>query len=135
MTQLIISGSVPSKKNSRQNFTRGNRVMSVPNAAYMKWQREALKELATQAISSGLTAITEYPVKMSCKFYVVNLVHRDLDNMLASVLDVLKTEKKKGVIVRQGIIEDDSWRYINPITISVVGVDKENPRVEITIRS
>lgn len=131
MIQLTISGSVPSKKNSRQNFVRGNRVMSVPNQAYMKWEREALRELGVQAKSLKLAPITEYPIAMRCEFQVKDLVHRDLDNMLASVLDVLKTEKKKGEVVRQGIIEDDSWRFINPIHVQVSGVDKENPRVTI----
>lgn len=126
--QLTISGSVPSKKNSRITTASGR---SFPNKTYMAWEKDALTQLALQKWEP----ITKYPVQLTVVFYVKDRVHRDLDNMLSSILDVLKDHKVKGVIVRQGVIQDDSWRYVSPITVSVEGVSKCCPRAEIYIES
>lgn len=133
MIRLTITGSVPSKKNSRVIVRSTGR--SFPNPIYVKWEKNALKELASQAHVQGLQAVSKYPVRVVCKFYVKDRVQRDIDNMLASIMDVLKTHKRKGEVLRQGILDDDNWMHVNPLVGEVVGVDKLNPRVEIEITS
>ena len=49
---------------------------------------------------------------------------RDLDNMLASVQDVL---------TEAGIIIDDNIFYISEINASLGGIDNENPRAEVAL--
>lgn len=123
---IILSGSIPSKKNSRVNLPDGR---SFPNQNYYRWERAALKEFYSQK----WTKFTEYPVRMNVKIYVKDNVGRDIDNMLSSILDVIKDARYKKEVVREGIVTDDSWRYLNPIHVEVVGVDKTNPRAEIEL--
>lgn len=128
--KLTIHGSIPSKKNSRVNVMGANgRIRSFPNQTYVKWERAAYKEL----MFLGLKPFIEYPVRMKVNIWAKDKVGRDIDNMLSSLMDLLKTHKYKGEIVRQGIIDDDDWRHVNPITVEVVGIDKLNPRAEIEI--
>lgn len=126
--KLIIEGSVPSKKNSRITTASGR---SFPNQTYVKWERDALKQLALQRWER-----TEEPLNMFCMFYMKDLVGRDLDNMLSSVLDTLKDQKRKingkMTVVRFGVFPDDSWRTVRPIIMDAI-LDRTNPRVEIWI--
>lgn len=125
----IIYGKVPSKKNSRIT-TRSGR--SFPNKDYTTWEKNALAQLA----ALDLGRVIDYPVRLHCKFYCPDLVGRDLDNMLSSVLDVLKDQKKRAggkmVVVREGVVQDDSWLHIRPITIDAA-LDRINPRVEFSL--
>lgn len=125
---ITILGSVPSKKNSRVTTASGR---SFPNKTYTSWEREALKQLGLQKWER-----TEQPLNMFCKFYMKDLVGRDLDNMLSSVLDTLKDQKRKingkMTVVRYGVFPDDSWRTVKPILMDAE-LDRLNPRVEIHI--
>lgn len=129
MTKLTILGKVPSKKNSRVT-TRSGRTF--PNKTYVEWEKSAIKQIEAQ----GWVRPETYPVRLECYFYMPDMVGRDMDNMLSSVLDVLKDEKKRKdgsmVIVRHSVLQDDSWKHINPIHL-VAKLDKSNPRVEIFI--
>jgi Holliday junction resolvase RusA-like endonuclease len=120
---LTLTGSVPSKKNSRITTHTGR---SFPNKKYTDWEKDVLQQLQLQR----WTPFTE-PISLALVFYVKDRVGRDLDNMCSSVLDVLKDYKKKKIILRKGVVRDDSWKDINPISLVVAGVDKTNPRVEI----
>lgn len=114
---ITILGQVPAKKNSRQAFVRAGRVMNVPNKTYTEWEKQALWQL------KGTKPVTEYPVALSMTFYVKDNRGRDMDNMLASVLDCLQ---------KAGVLANDDWQHCRPITIDCGGIDKLNPRVEIT---
>jgi Holliday junction resolvase RusA-like endonuclease len=120
MQPIVISGQVPAQKNRKiisRNRKTGNMFLRQDDRT-KQWQSIALFELMQQKIKP----ITAYPTSMVCVFHMKDGRQRDLDNCLSSVLDVLK----KG-----GIIEDDDWKHICPITLDCSGVDRENPRVEI----
>lgn len=129
--KLVITGNVPSKKNSRIT-TRSGRTF--PSKNYAAWEKDALVQLSTQ----DWQKFDSYPVTLTCTFYLATMAGKDLDNMLSSVLDVLKDQKKrvggKMITVREGVVEDDSWRHICPITIDAE-LDRANPRVEIELTS
>ena len=116
MEKIVILGQVPAKKNSRVLTVRGGTMRSFPNATYMRWEKDALRQLTPRMepyahISIGYT------------FYCKDLHIRDLDNMIASVNDML---------VKKGIIIDDNWQFLE-IAYAKGALDRESPRVELEI--
>lgn len=116
--KLLVTGTTPSKKNSRIN-TRSGR--SFPSAIFSAWEKTALPELTKQF--DGLK-ITQYPVTVTMIFYNPDNRRHDLDNQASSILDTL---------VKSGILEDDNQNKVDCIQLQYGGVDKENPRCEIFI--
>lgn len=116
--KLIISGTTPSKKNSRIN-TRSGR--SFPSKRFSEWEKVILPELIQQAKGS---IITEYPISVTMVFYNIDKRRHDLDNQAASVGDSL---------VKAGVIQDDNQNCIDRLQLQYGGVDKVNPRCEIYI--
>lgn len=117
-SKIVINGSVPPKKNSRNILVRKGRVINIPSSRYAQWEADSLWQV------KGLKPIQSAPVSLQATFYVIDNRQRDLDNMLASVQDLL---------VKAGVLSSDSWQTLNPITIVCGGVDKTNPRVEIIL--
>lgn len=116
--KLTILGQTPSLKNSKQLFInrRTGKSFITSSKASKEWVKDALWQL------KGKPAVETYPVAVTMVFYFKGQHRKDLDNAASSVLDVLKAA---------GIIEDDDWTHICPITIDCGGVDKLEPRVEI----
>ena len=48
----------------------------------------------------------------------------DLTNKAESIMDTL---------VDAGILEDDCWKQTGPVHLIPMGVDKDNPRVEVEL--
>lgn len=118
--KIILKGSVPPKKNSRQVFVRHGRVINIPSPRFKAWEQSSLWAL------KGQKSLRRAAVSLEATFYVIDNRQRDLDNMLASVMDVL---------VKADILASDSWQTVNPIKVSCAGIDKLNPRVEICIKA
>jgi len=118
--KIILQGKIPSQKNNKQILV--NRATNKPfiasNSGVLAWKRDALWQL------KAYKPIEKYPVALTVVFYVPDNRRRDLDNMLTSIQDVL---------VKAGILKDDNWQNLSPITLDCGGIDKENPRAEIWI--
>ncbi len=110
-----ISGSVPSKKNSRVNTKTGR---SFPSKKYRDWHTVAGLEIKSQ----GLTHF-ESVERLEVKCYFKNNIRQDLDNRLSSILDLL---------VDLNVLKDDCWQVIPYISIEGE-IDRENPRTEIRL--
>jgi len=63
-------------------------------------------------------------VEITALLYFPDNIRADIDNKMGSVLELLTD---------CGIIEDDKWQIVRKITATAVGVDKLNPRCELTI--
>lgn len=116
--KLKLSGQVPSLKNSKQIFVNrktGKRFITSSQSS-KQWAEDAMWQL------KGKKPVESYPVAVTMVFYFKGKHRKDLDNACSSVLDVLKTA---------GIIVDDDWTHVCPITIDCGGIDKAEPRVEI----
>lgn len=114
--KLIISGTTPSKKNSRIN-TRSGR--SFPSKRFSTWETIAVPELQKQFKDFK---VTEYPISLTMVFFNGDLRRHDLDNQCSSILDTL---------VKAGVIEDDNQKFVDCITLQYGGLDRIDPRAEI----
>lgn len=66
--------------------------------------------------------VTNCAVKMT--FWSGDLRAGDLDNRATSILDLL---------VKGKIIADDAWSVVKKLELEYAGLDRENPRAEVSI--
>lgn len=66
----------------------------------------------------------DYPVNVKCLFYMPTRRRCDLTNLLESIDDIM---------VKAGLLKDDSYAIIESHDGSRVLYDKENPRTEVVI--
>lgn len=116
-TTFILPGSVPSKKNQRQTFYKNGRIINIPSKRYQEWHDEAMKML------EGFGSLKP-PYEITMVFWFENKRRKDLDNAMASVLDLLQDAE---------IIEDDDAKLLTKITGVYRGVSKDAPRVKVDI--
>lgn len=100
MIELVLEGSVPSKKNQRIN--RGDGV-SFPSKKFVQWQDDALKQVRLQTRQRFYV-----PVGIELIVYFGTKVRADLDNRLTSVLDML---------VEALVLKDDKWQDVPRIAV------------------
>lgn len=118
MLHIIIPGAPRSKKNSQEiHWVRG-RPRIAQSALYRDYAKSCLKNLQQWG-----NVCFKNPVHVKCLYYVPDKRRRDLTNLLAATHDILEAA---------GIVENDSL-IVNLDGSRIVGVDKENPRVEIEI--
>ena len=118
--EITINGRIPSKKNSKRVFSRGNRVIVIPSENHEVWHEEQSYRIKRFRPKKP---IEKCEVEMM--FYAPDRRRADLDNKSTTILDLL---------VDNQIILDDSWFVINKLTLEFVKVDKKFPRVEIKIK-
>jgi len=119
MLKMLIKGRIPSKKNSRCLFVRGGKLFNIPSKDYAAWHKTALLQLLPfknkeETVFSSVLL----------RFWAPDKRAADLSNKTESIMDLLVDAK---------IIEDDNWWIINNLTLEFMGVDKVNPRCEITL--
>ena len=135
--KIIIHGQTPAQKNGKSvGVTKTGRTFVASNKRVKDWQKEAIKELEMQDVKFRGSRL-----RIDYKFYVKDNVQRDTDNMISSVNDILqvagadKAPDKKGKlkpVKGTGVIVGDHWQVLK-LGDSDVEIDKENPRVELTI--
>lgn len=112
MSKIILTGIVPSKKNSRINTRSG---MSFPSKKHTIWHKDASQQLI------GVKPIPKQtPIVFT--YYNDSMRSGDLSNKWQSIEDLFTDV---------GIIEDDNWFILSDIHMKFGGVDRENPRAEI----
>ncbi len=116
---ITLSGQTPSHKNSKQLFRVGNRRIVANNNKYLQWRNGAIVEAKSQMMRSCTGT-----VGLIVEFYTKDKRARDLDNMLASVQDVL---------VAANVIEDDNCFILSQVIATFAGIDQANPRAEVAI--
>ena len=126
MVNITVKGKIPSKKNSKQIVCRGRFPMVLPSKAFKAWHDVALPELVAYR-EKTLMPDPRLPIAQ-CKVAIIMYAHDarafDLTNKAESVMDLL---------VEGGIIEDDNCNVVNEVVLVFGGIDRVNPRAEITI--
>ncbi len=100
MIELVLEGSVPSKKNQRINRGDGK---SFPSTKFIQWQKDALTMVRAQTRQRFYV-----PVSMEVIIYFGTNIRADLDNRLSSILDML---------VEALVLRDDKWQDVPRIAI------------------
>lgn len=116
-TTFIIEGSTPSKKNQRQVFVKNGRVINIPSKRYKEWHDQAMWQL------KGFKKLKP-PYEVVMTFWMKDNRRADLDNKMASVLDLLQDA---------GIIVDDNWQNLTSIKAKAGGISKDAPRVKVEL--
>ena len=119
--EAVIPIEPRSKKNSQQICInpRTKRPFVKQNEKYIKFEKDCgffLKHKPPAPI--------DYPVNVKCIFYRSTRIRCDLVNLEEAILDVL---------TRYEIIADDNFNIVATMDGSTVLIDKDNPRIEITI--
>ena len=133
--RLIYHGTVLSKKNRHITTRQG---IVVPDARAKANETDMVSQFIPQLRRQGGTSIftkthtdrlieanakgTTYGIKMT--IYNETARRRDLDNQATSILDAL---------TKSGAIVDDCAKYVRKLVIEYGGIDRLNPRAEITI--
>lgn len=123
MTHYTIQAQTPSKKRGYQIITKGGKVRMIPNAAYMKWEKDAVIQLKIQKEIFETETITE-PVAVECQIFRHTKRRIDLINALQSVHDALE---------KAGILENDFLIKSMDGSRMTLGVPLEEARAEIFI--
>ena len=84
--KVELTGRIPSKKNSRRHFVVGGRRIVAPSKAYETWHQEWMLRLSAKRPTVPLDG----PLGIKCVFYLKGKLDADLDNMMASVADLLE---------------------------------------------
>lgn len=117
---ITISGRVPSKKNGKVMICRGNKPLIISNAKFQAWEHEQLILLKDYKNKKQIPSVI---TTMTLSFYFPDNRRTDLTNKAESIMDLF---------VDAGLIEDDNWEVIPKLVLESKGVDKKNPRVEIS---
>jgi len=113
---LVVRGRIPSKKNNRVNTKSGR---SFPSAKYREWEYVAMVQLR------GYNHLRiEKVTRIQLEFAWPDNRKADLTNKAESVMDML---------VKIGILKDDNWKVVPELHLKSLGVNKEDPGVEIWI--
>lgn len=117
--KIILQGQVPAQKNNKRVVynRRTGKPFIISDAKVKNWQAKGFVQL--KSVSPVVGA-----VEIEMVFYNKDKRKRDIDNMLTSVLDLLKNS---------GIIEDDNCFIVQKLSARFGGVDKINPRAEVSI--
>ena len=120
-SSITILGRIPSKKNSRCIFVRGGKLFNIPSKKYSEWHKEASALL----LKDKNTPRSIYKIrKIVLRLWAPDKRAGDLTNKAESIMDLLVDNK---------VIEDDNWFIVGNIHIKFEGVDRINPRCEVTI--
>lgn len=120
MIKITLPVNPRSKKNSQEivfNKRTGHR-MVIQNKRYTEFEKECKKHLPKLSVP-----INE-PINLQCNFYVCDARKRDIANYLEAIQDVL---------VKYGILEDDNYNIVSSLNNCSMEIDRDNPRIEITI--
>lgn len=134
--KITILGQTPAQKNGKQiaKNRRTGSMFIISNSRVHNWQKDALQQL------TAVKGKCQGRVQVDYMFYVKDNVQRDIDNMIASVNDILQVANAEQALQRgkvrpvkgTGIIQGDNWQLLRIGSADAV-IDKENPRVELTI--
>lgn len=117
--KITISGRIPSKKNSKRVFPRGNRVIVIPSENHEVWHEEQSYRIKRFRPKKPIEKC-----EIEITFYAPDKRKADLSNKAESIMDLL---------VDNLFIVDDNWFVCGDLPLHFGGVDKINPRAEIII--
>lgn len=132
---FVIVGQPATKKNS-STILRGRSII-LPSKAYRLYESRFHRQIMDMQKTIEVPHY-DCPVELTCFYWLENRAHwPDLIGLEQATADIMsdqyKTVNHKKQLHREWILSDDriikSWDGSR-----IVGIDKENPRVEITVK-
>lgn len=124
MGKEILRFTIPlnpaTKKNSMQILY--NQKTKRPFVSQSKKYKEYERDCGIFIKGKGL--LIDYPVTVTTLFYRVTKHTVDITNLMSATHDIL---------VKYGVLKDDSYKIVKSVDGSRVDFDKDNPRTEIII--
>ena len=112
------------KKNHSQLVTlKTGRQILLPSKTYAEFEK-AVKKWYNEAPDNIQNIYVDYPINLKCLFYKEKNYKSDLAGYLQAIQDTL---------VKVGMLEDDNHYIVESTDGSRVYLDRENPRIEVTI--
>lgn len=119
---FILDTAPRTKKNHGQSVTLKNgRRLMLPSKAYVAFEKAVLEQLDKNPVVKE--PISE-PINLKCIFYKDKAYRSDLVGYLQAIQDAL---------VKAGVLEDDNSYIVDTVDGSRVELDREYPRIEVTI--
>ena len=120
MPDIVIKGTVPSKKNSKIMVCKGGpRPLLLPSKAYKTWHKDALIQLKDQKVKKDKIPHLH---TITLTFFAKTKRAFDLTNKAESIMDLL---------VDYGFLDDDSVKVVPNVQLVYGGVSKTAPRCEV----
>lgn len=117
---IIIDANPRSKKNSQEivfNRKTGRR-MVIQNKRYSDFEKDCKKFMPI------LPKPIDYPINLSCHFFVCDARKRDIANYLEAIQDIL---------VKYNVLLDDNYNIVASLNDCSMSIDRDYPHIEITI--
>lgn len=135
---LTVLGAPIVKKNNQRVAMRGKFATKYNTDAYKNWEKSAFEQLAILKLKHRITEPITGPVNLRCIFYMPTARRVDLSALYEGIQDVLASKDKydkRNRLTRAGlyILEDDNYNVVAGHDGSRVRIDREHPRMEITI--
>lgn len=93
----------------------GKRCVLITQKKYTDWHKDCSKQLQKIPIGDIM--------ELTILFYFPDARRTDLTNKAESIMDLL---------VDNGILKDDNWNEVPRLILQAGGIDRMNPRAEIT---
>lgn len=116
---LVLVGQLPSGKNQIKISFRGGKIHKYPDARFVAWREDALKQIAAQR---GTKPTAAMPVHLCVEYVPGDRRVRDVSGMLDAVFHVLAKAK---IIDDDGLVWSVEWKRM--------AINKTNPGAVLTI--
>lgn len=125
LAKIIVLGVPRVKKNNQAVVLARSKTgkyfpKKVDTKAYKEWRKSAIPQINLQKPSLEI----DFPVNLECKFYMDTAVKVDLSALYEGIQDEL---------VATNVLTDDNYLIVASHDGSGVFIDRDNPRMEITI--
>lgn len=124
--KFSMKGRPGIKKNSRINFMRAGRQMSLPSKKYQEFEKELKTAIAIAMIDAGFMEAVNLPVNLKLVLHLRNHQHEpDLSNSYQGIEDCLED---------CGVLVNDKLIYSHDGSLKEFGSKEDWFEVELTIK-